>query len=459
MLDPQRVKLDAAHIGFLARTGQHVDMDKVKMFLQTDDSGCVNVRREADTPVNELHVMGGQRFGMEGNMNLQDYARQARQINGYPLRSFSASAPAVILPPKYGGFPRYVENESERTDYVSRFTEPISAALQQNTILLGREGYTVSNNSASDPFIPMGFEMNMNKSKEAIDQNEYEHHIKRYLQRVENRRIANSGSGGGSGGRAGPFGGYKGGPGMTGMGGIGGDQLTEGTQIDKKDLRGSFKGGMGRRLGINDGIFIGANGNIMTQVSSVTNNAYMTSNVFNDYTSRQNAFFNQVPIPPDQNDAGLYNMPSNQGNGLENRVASEVLEDNQNLDMYVPNENPMYSNEEIVQSNYFTPPTSRRPANGMQPASLMDAVPINYDTDAVYTPFVGSNTGYDRWRRNVHGERSSGKPTRKSNRIAKPPKKLSPQMRGASHKERMVLTPAAKARARAMANESLTDWS
>jgi len=372
MLDPERVKLDAAHIGFLVRTGQKVDMDKVKMFLQTDDSGVINVRRTVETPVNELHVMGGQRYGMEGNMNLQEYSRQARQINGYPLRSFSATAPAVILPPKYGGFPRYVENEGERTDYVSRFTEPISAALQQNTILLGREGYTVSNNSASDPFIPMGFDMNMFKSKDAIDQNEYQHSMRRYLERVENQRIAKSGRGGGrrSGGSAGPFGDYKGGAGPTGMGGIGGDQLVEGSQIDKKDLRGSFKGGMGRRLGVNDGVFIGANGNIMTQVSSVTNNAYMTSNVFNNYQSRQNAYFN-FQAPPDQNDAGLYNVPSNQGAGLENRVGLEVLEDNQNLDMYVPNENPMLNNQEIVQQNYFTPPPKQGgPTTGMQPMSL-----------------------------------------------------------------------------------------
>jgi hypothetical protein len=414
MLDPERVKLDAAHIGFLARTGQKVDMDKVKMFLQTDDSGVIKVRREAETPVNELHVMGGQRYGMEGNMNLQDYSRQARQINGYPLRSFSATAPAVVLPPKYGGFPRYVENEGERTDYVSRFTEPISAALQQNTILLGREGYTVSNNSASDPFIPMGFDMNMFKTKDAIDQNEYQHSMKRYLERVENQRIAKSrrGGGGGSAGRsAGPFGGYKGGAGPTGMGGIGGDQLVEGSQVDKKDLRGSFKGGMGRRIGINDGVFIGSNGDIMTQVSSVNNAMYMTANVFNNYASKQNAIMSQKPIPA-MNNPGLYNMPSNQGNGLEMRVKQEVLENNASIDLFTPNESAALNKQALVENNFANAVDG--PKTGMQPASLLDSI-----------------------------KNAAGKTT-KSGRIVKTPKKMSPQMKGQSHDLREMLQESAK---------------
>lgn len=370
MLDPERVKLDASHIGFLVRTGQKVDMDKVKMFLQTDDSGVIKVRREAETPVNELHVMGGQRYGMEGNMNLQDYTRQARQINGYPLRSFSSSAPAVILPPKYGGFPRYTENEGERTDYVSRFTEPISAPLQQNTILLGREGYTVSSNSASDPFIPTGFDMNMFQSREAIDQNEYQHHLKRYLQKVETQRIAKMPRTGGR--KAGPFGGYSGGPGLTGMGGIGGDKLTEGEQLDKKDLRGSFKGVARQRMGVDDGIFIGANGDIMSQVSSVSNALAMTANVFSNFASRQNAMMN-LAAPPAQNDARLYNLPSNQGNGLEKRVGMEVLEDAANMMISTPSAyTPKLKNQEIVQSDAFTP--SKGPVTGMQPLPFLASI-------------------------------------------------------------------------------------
>jgi hypothetical protein len=372
MLDPQRVKLDAANIGFLVRTGQKVDMDKVKMFLQTDDSGCSKVRREAETPVNELHVMGGQRFGLEGNMNLQDYTRQARQMNGYPLRSFSSNAPAVILPPKYGGFPQFVQNESERTDYVSRFTEPMSAPLQQNTILLGKQGYTVTSNSASDPFQPLGFDMNMFQSKDAIDANEYQHKLKQYLERVENRRVANmSGGTSGKGGKSGPFGGYSGAPGMTGMGGIGGDIVNGSVTTSQKALQGGFKGrSVAPRIGVNDGVFIGSDGKIMTQVSSVTNNAFMTQNVFthNDVRYQANIFHQG---PPAQNDSGIYNLPSNRA--LEGPVDLDILDDNQNLETHIP-QTPGLRNQELVQTDYYHPSASNN--NGLQPRDLMRTPPV-----------------------------------------------------------------------------------
>jgi hypothetical protein len=327
MLDPERVKLDAAHIGFLKRTGQEVDFDKVRLFLQTDDSRCAAVRAEKNTPVNELHVMGGQRFGLEGNMNLQEYSRQARQMAGYPLRSFSAKNPAIILPPKYGGFPRYTPNEGERENYVSRFTEPMSAMLQQNTLLLGREGYTVSNNSASDPFLPLGFEMNMFQSKDAIDANEYQHQLKKYLERVENRRLISGGKAP-SKGKAGPFGGYGGDPGMTGMGGIGGD-----------------------RLAVDDGVFIGADGKIMSQVASVANAGYMTLNSFSNHSSRVNSI-QSFSGPPSQNDRIMRNLPSNQGNGLESQVSLDLMEDNANLMSLVP-QNPGLSNQALVVDNAY----------------------------------------------------------------------------------------------------------
>jgi len=116
--------------------------------------------------------MGGQRFGLEGNTNLKTNARQERQINGYPLRSFSAHAPAIILPDKYGGLPMYTRNQTEYADFVSRYTAPLSAVLQNDTVLLGRQGYSVTNESASQPFKDVGFEHNMHKSKDAIDYNE-----------------------------------------------------------------------------------------------------------------------------------------------------------------------------------------------------------------------------------------------------------------------------------------------
>lgn len=358
MLDPQRVKLDAAHIGFLKRTGQEVDFDKVKLFLQTDDSRCAAVRAEKNTPVNELHVMGGQRFGFEGNMNLQEYSRQARQINGYPLRSFSATSPAIILPPKYGGAPQYTPNPGEPENYVSRFTEPMSAMLQQNTLLLGREGYTVSNNSASDPFIPLGFEINMFKSKDAVDANEYQHQLKKYLERVENRRVIGAGGKAPRKGKAGPFGGYGGNAGMTGMGGIGGDKLA-----------------------VDDGVFIGSDGKIMTQVASVTNGAYLTMNSFSNHESRVNAI-QQFSSPPASNDAISLNLPSNQGNGLERAVNQDVLEDNANLMALVP-----ASNQELVINNAF------RGSAGSSFAGSQAGNLIEFDTMSMMSSRSGSQSG------------------------------------------------------------------
>lgn len=352
MLDPQRVQLDAAHIGFLKRTGQDVDFEKVKLFLQTDDSRCSEVRSEANKPVNELHVMGAQRYGFEGNMNLQDYSRQARQMNGYPLRSFSADAPAVILPPKYGGAPQYTSNSVESESFVSRFTEPMSAPLQQNTILLGTQGYTVDNNSASDPFIPTGFEMNMFKSKDAIDANEYQHRVKRYLEKVENQRIAQGRSK--SSKKAGPFGNYGGG-GMTG--------------------EGAFNGPNAPKLGVDDGVFIGSDGKIMTQVASVTNSNYMTKNAFTNYASRQNAIQTFQP-PPANSNVPVMNLPTNSGNGLENLVDVNILDDNVNVLGYTPR-NPALTNQAVVINNAYMG-SATTSLSGMQTGSLMS------DTSSIY---------------------------------------------------------------------------
>jgi hypothetical protein len=171
MLDPQRIGLNAASVGFLVRTGQNVDWSSFNQALQTDDSRTSVVTRTIQTPVDELHVMGGQRFGLEGNSNLKMNARQERQMNGYPLRSFSAEAPAIILPDKYGGLPLYTRNQTEYSDFVSSYTAPLSMALQNDTVLLSRQGYSVSNESASQPFKDVGFEHNMHKSRAAIDYN------------------------------------------------------------------------------------------------------------------------------------------------------------------------------------------------------------------------------------------------------------------------------------------------
>ena len=321
MLDPERVKLDAAHIGFLARTGQKVDFDKIKMFLQTDDSRCAAVRAEANTPVNELHVMGGERYGLEGNMNINMYARQTRQMNGYPLRSFSADNPAIILPPKYGGFPRYTSNETERENYVSRFTEPLSAPLQQNTLLLGSQGYTVTNNSASDPFAPQGFINNMFASRDAIDYNEYMHRQKRFLEHVESQRIAND-------------------------------------KIKKRR----------RRLGIDDGVFIGSNGEIMTQVASVTNDATFQDTAFSRQQEKAKGIMS-LDLPADMNNPKLYTMGSIKQ--LESTVDQDILDNNANSMIQIPY--PTAGNQVLLNMSQFQPSQSSvlGPNNGMQPMSLV----------------------------------------------------------------------------------------
>jgi hypothetical protein len=182
MLDPQRIGLNAASVGFLKRTGQNVDWGSFNQALQTDDSRVAEVRAQMETPVDELHVMGGQRFGLEGNTNLKTYARQQRQMNAYPLRSFSADAPSIILPDKYGGLPLYNRNQTEYKDFVSSYTAPLSMALQNDTILLGKQGYSVTNESASQPFKDVGFEHNLHKSRSAIDYNEALMRQKKWLE-------------------------------------------------------------------------------------------------------------------------------------------------------------------------------------------------------------------------------------------------------------------------------------
>jgi hypothetical protein len=182
MLDPQRIGLNAASVGYLKRRRENVDWESFNKQLQTDDGGCVNVRRTVQTPVNEIHVMGGELKGLESNSNLLDRSRQFRQMNAYPLRSFSADAPAIILPPKYGGLPMYTRQQTEYADYVSRFTEPMSAILQRDTELLGTMGFSASNESASNPYRHLGFEMNMHKPQVAINMNEAIIRQRRFLE-------------------------------------------------------------------------------------------------------------------------------------------------------------------------------------------------------------------------------------------------------------------------------------
>lgn len=189
MLDPTRFALNAETVGFRQRMGLPVDWAAFNEALQTQ-SDCVKVRRELEeTPTNEIHVMGGQRFGLEGNAKTNERARQHRQMNGYVLRSFLATGGPIILPPKkndsllgmptHFGHVQYTPNAVLGQQYVSKFTEPLNAPLENNTILLGRAGIAMKSNSISNPYAALQFQMNMEHSQKEIQQTEEAHQNKR----------------------------------------------------------------------------------------------------------------------------------------------------------------------------------------------------------------------------------------------------------------------------------------
>lgn len=187
MLDPQRVALNAESVGFLQRTGQEVDWDAFQKAMQTDynnQNSAVQVRREREAAKKELHVMGGELQGFESNELVLTQARQQRQINGYPLRQFSADQPAVVLPKKYGGFPLYNRNQLDYPELVSVFTEPMSAPLQSNTELLGRMGAVAMTNDAARPYEEAGFINPMTRNYEQLAENENQFIQRKHLQRM-----------------------------------------------------------------------------------------------------------------------------------------------------------------------------------------------------------------------------------------------------------------------------------
>jgi len=315
MLDPERVKLTASTIGFLQRTGQKVDYETIRKALQTSDDGCANVRREKETAVNELHVMGGQRMGMEGNQNLLENARQERRMNGYPLRSFSADEPAIILPPKYGGFPQYVKNEVAGENFVSRFTAPLSAPLQQNTILLATQGYEMTNESASDPYTAYGFEHNLHKSAVAIDYNDMVHRQRQWLKILSQKAK-------------------------------------------------SSKGYAEER-----GVFVSADGDPMTQVEDAaqgaqdTNSFFRTSARMND--RRQQMMYQQPLI----NGGGMQNNSIN-----PNQIQAQFVNVDDLKAELVKTYNDVVANQINSNANLqsFYTPKKRKNKGGMQPAALND---------------------------------------------------------------------------------------
>lgn len=372
MLDPQRVGLNAASVGFLARTKQNVDWGSFNQALQTDDSRVADVRATVETPVDELHVMGGERFGLESNSNLKMNARQERQINGYPLRSFSAEAPAIILPDKYGGLPLYTRNQSEYSDFVSRYTAPLSYALQNDTVLLGRQGYAVTNESASQPFVDVGFEHNLHKSKDAIDYNEAAIRQRQWLQyqsHVAHKQKR-------------------------------GEKVTH--------MRMSSANGRGVKNSI-DGIFIGADGRPMTQVNSDS----LGDMAYGAYTQRtgfnpQNAFLagtNQLSASSDRlnynsRKPGLDpNSIQARANEIINRIAlqnrqraSRAIVNTELGDMYLPEHAQQNFDITVGNANGLnTPNPSRRRSNSLSslpitPESIGSLKGLYYRKEALKSP-------------------------------------------------------------------------
>lgn len=185
MLDPTRISLDAATVGFRTRMGQAVDWGSFNQALQTQ-SESIKVRRELEeTPVNEVHVMGGQQFGIAGNQKTNEWARQQRQMNGYPLRSFLVTGGPVILPtkreeglmaiPVNRGLTQYTQYNGVVGNYASSFTEPLTAPMASEMQMLARAGAQARSDSIVNPYKALQFQLNMHKTQAEIADNEARH--------------------------------------------------------------------------------------------------------------------------------------------------------------------------------------------------------------------------------------------------------------------------------------------
>jgi len=187
MLDPTRLKLSAESVGYQARFGRPIEWAQFDKALQTDynnQGSAIQVRREKETPHDEIRVMGAQQSGFESNSLLLTNDRQARQINGYPLRQFSAENPAVVVPKKYGGLPMYTRNQTEYDQYVSRFTEPLSAQLDSQTALLSRAGMPALTEDIARPYEAAQFLNPMTSTKDELDQNDNVFKQRMHLQKM-----------------------------------------------------------------------------------------------------------------------------------------------------------------------------------------------------------------------------------------------------------------------------------
>lgn len=182
MLDPTRYSLDAATVGFRKRMNLEVDWDAFKIAMQTQNES-VKVRRELEeTPINEVHVMGGEQFGYAGNSKFNETARQQRQINGYVLRSFLATGGPLVVPSKRSdpliatqgtmGHSLFVLNSADMGESVSAFTEPLYGALDSNAMSMGRAGLEAMSESISNPYQKLQFMLNMHESSLNIKENQ-----------------------------------------------------------------------------------------------------------------------------------------------------------------------------------------------------------------------------------------------------------------------------------------------
>lgn len=183
MLDPNRIGLNAADVGFRIRTKQGVNWTSFSLALQTQ-TDAIKVRRELEeTPISVVHVMGGQGRGRESNEELGTRKRQIRQMNGYQIRSFTAEngpiipgkmqSDSVMAIPMNLGIPQYVKyNAVAGQMYVSQFVEPLNAPLEHEATLQSQEGIRILNARGKNPEEARKWSLNMNKSQEQIDANE-----------------------------------------------------------------------------------------------------------------------------------------------------------------------------------------------------------------------------------------------------------------------------------------------
>jgi hypothetical protein len=173
--------------------GLEVDWGSFGEAMQTQNES-VKVRRELiETPINEVHVMGGERYGFAGNSKFNEQARQERQMNGYPLRSFLATGGPLVLPGKRGdpllatqgtmGHSVFIRNSADMGLSTSSFSEPLHDALDTNALSMGRSGAEAMSEAIQNPFQRLQFMLNMHESNASIQNNQEEHqNIKAYNQ-------------------------------------------------------------------------------------------------------------------------------------------------------------------------------------------------------------------------------------------------------------------------------------